>query len=33
MPWEQVYVSVRRKMIEHGFMDRTDDCSLYWITG
>ncbi|WP_336771434.1 DUF2087 domain-containing protein [Paenibacillus sp. MMO-58] len=31
--WEQDYVTVRRYMIEYGFMDRTDDCSLYWIKG
>lgn len=25
------YVSVRRALIEYGFMDRKDDCSQYWV--
>ncbi|QAY68072.1 DUF2087 domain-containing protein [Paenibacillus protaetiae] len=29
--WESDYVTLRRYLIEYGFMDRTDDCSLYWV--
>lgn len=25
------YVSIRRALIEYGFMDRKDDCSQYWV--
>lgn len=25
------YVSLRRYLIEYGFMERTDDCSIYWV--
>lgn len=25
------YVSLRRYLIEYGFMERTDDCSTYWV--
>lgn len=25
------YVSLRRDLIEYNFMDRTDDCSSYWV--
>lgn len=25
------YVSIRRYLIEYGFMDRTSDCTLYWV--
>lgn len=25
------YVSIRRALIEYGFMDRRDDCSEYWV--
>lgn len=27
------YVTIRRYLIEYGFMERTDDCKLYWIKG
>lgn len=25
------YATVRRALIEYGFMDRRDDCSAYWV--
>ncbi len=25
------FATVRRYLIEYGFMDRKDDCSLYWV--
>ncbi|MFF2479583.1 DUF2087 domain-containing protein [Paenibacillus sp. NPDC058071] len=29
--WEQDYVTLRRYLIEYGFMDRTEDCASYWL--
>ncbi|MGG4147180.1 DUF2087 domain-containing protein [Paenibacillus algorifonticola] len=29
--WEADYVTLRRYLIEYGFLDRTDDCSEYWV--
>jgi hypothetical protein len=29
--YEYDYVAIRRYLIEYGFMDRKDDCSLYWV--
>ncbi|WP_374967568.1 DUF2087 domain-containing protein [Lysinibacillus sp. RS5] len=25
------YVSIRRYLIEYGFLDRSDDCTTYWV--
>ncbi|WP_199614386.1 DUF2087 domain-containing protein [Paenibacillus alkalitolerans] len=27
------YVTLRRYMIDYGFLDRKDDCSVYWVKG
>ena len=27
------YVTLRRYLIEYGFMERTDDCTTYWVKG
>lgn len=29
--WEDDYVTLRRYLIEYGFLDREDDCSEYWV--
>lgn len=31
--WKDDYVTLRRYMIEYGFLDRKDDCSEYWMKG
>ncbi|MFJ3390803.1 DUF2087 domain-containing protein [Lysinibacillus sp. NPDC086135] len=25
------YVSIRRYLIQYGFLDRSDDCIMYWV--
>lgn len=31
--WKADYVTLRRYLIEYGYLDRTDDCSAYWVKG
>lgn len=31
--WEQDYVTLRRYLIEYGYLDRTDDGRAYWVKG
>ncbi|MFD1956406.1 DUF2087 domain-containing protein [Paenibacillus thailandensis] len=31
--YKEDYVTLRRYLIEYGYLDRTDDCSAYWVKG